>query len=371
VKLQIVERAWRAAWMHGITRALPGARTEQPPAWDSGEWRVLFLRYERIGDLIMSTGVIRVIAQSQPTIKVDVLANPTALPVLENNPYVRQALTLNRSSVRSYQQTLRRVRAGGYHVVVDGRLNNPPIFTSTPLIMLASRAQYRVGVGGGGNDLVYNVRVPPYDRNTHYVDGSKTLGLPFGVDIDTVDWQPEIFLADAELGQAENSWNGAAGLLPSGQGKRLLVNLSASEPKRRWPDGKFSAVIRSIRANNPEMPIAVMGLPSEWESVEKVAASAAALPVSTPRLRDAFALVGTADLVFTPDTSISHAASAFRKPSLVLLKREHRPYAPYNTPGRLVLWHENEMAELPYERVVAELSALVAQYGSGNHTAEK
>lgn len=365
--LQGVERAWRSVWMRGIARALPGGRTETAPNWDSREWRVLFLRYERIGDLIMSTGVIRVLAQSQPTITIDVLANPTALPVLENNPHVRRTIGLNRSSARSYQQTLSSVRAGNYDVVVDGRLNNPPIFTSTPLIMLAAGARYRLGVGGGNNDLIYNVRVPPYDRNTHYVDGSKPLGIPFGVDTASVDWQPEIFLSPTETAWADDHWRQAASVANGATGKRLLVNLSASEPKRRWPDGKFAAVLRHIRASYPQLPVIVIGLPGEWESVSAVAGSAGALPVPTPRLRDALALVGRSDLVFTPDTSISHAASAFRKPSLVLLKREHRPYAPYNTPGRLVLWKESEIAELPYERVIEEMNSVIAQYGAGTH----
>lgn len=365
MKLQRIERVWRTAWMRAIARALPGKRIESAPDWDGREWRVLFLRYERIGDLIMSTGVIRAIAQSQPTIKVDVLANPTALPVLDNNPYVNRALALNRSSLRSYQQTMRRVRAGRYDVVVDGRLNNPPIFTSTPLIMLASRARYRIGVSGGSNDLIYNVRATPYDRNTHYVEGSKELGLPFGIVPASVDWQPELFLSSTEISSADNHWRSAAGFAGAGGGKRLLVNLSASEPKRRWPDGKFTAVLRKVRASYPEMPIVVIGLPKEWESVSAVAGNAGALAVPTPRLRDALALVGRSDIVFTPDTSISHAASAFRKPSLVLLKREHRPYAPYNTPGRVLLWNENEIAKLPYERVLGELNNVIAQYGSG------
>jgi len=73
--------------------------------------------------------------------------------------------------------------------------------------------------------------------------------------------------------------------------------------------------------------------------------------------------VGTSDLVFTPDTSISHAASAFRKPSLVLLKREHKPYAPWNTPGEIIAWSEDEIQQLPYERVSEALNRLLANFG--------
>lgn len=354
--------------MRAITSALPGPRTAQPPEWDSGEFRVLFLRYERIGDLIMSTGVIRVIAQSHPTIRVDVLANPSAVPVLDNNPHVRRVIALDRRSMRSYRKTIAQVRSGGYQVVVDGRLNNPQVFTSTPLLMLASKALYRIGVSGGRNDRVYNVRAAAYDRSTHYVEGSMALGVPFGVDVESVDWQPEIFLTEAERARGNEYWRQAGVGGGGSAGRRLLVNLSASEQKRRWPDGKFSAVLRNVRANYPELAIAVMGLPTEWERVEKVASSVDAVAVPTPGLRDALGLVGTCDLAFTPDTSISHAASAFRIPSLVLLKREHRPYAPYRTPGRIILWSENEIAELPHERVSEELNSLIAQFGMGSRT---
>ena len=88
-----------------------------------------------------------------------------------------------------------------------------------------------------------------------------------------------------------------------------------------------------------------------------------ALPVETPHLRDAFALIGTSDMVFTPDTSISHAASAFRKPSLVLLKREHKPYAPWNTPGEIIAWSEEQIYQLPHERVSQALDRLLTAFG--------
>src|SRR4029079_114681 len=121
--------------------------------------------------------------------------------------------------------------------------------------------------------------------------------------------------------------------------------------------------LQSARARAPQMPMVVIGLPAEWGSVSHVANETSALAVKTPRLRDALALVGTADLVFTPDTSISHAASAFRKPSLVLLKREHRPYAPWNTPGEIIPWHETQIHQLPHERVSELLDKLLADYG--------
>jgi ADP-heptose:LPS heptosyltransferase len=363
-----IEIAWRAVWMRLLGWMLPGPRETTLPPPSNSQYRVLFIRYERIGDMIMATSLIRAIAKSLPSGKVDVLATPTTAPVLEGNPYVGNVLTLERRSFRSYMDTMKRVRRERYTVMVDGRINNPKIFTSTPLLMYAGNARFRVGAGGDKRPKIYNVSVPEWNRVTHYIEGSKHLAVPFGVKPEEVDWQPEIFLSDEERGGAEDRWKEARALLgshstPTGITKCLLVNLSASEPKRRWPDGKFIATLQGARARAPQMPMIVIGLPSEWSSVQQVAHAVKALPVATPKLRDAFALVGTADLVFTPDTSISHAASAFRKPSLVLLKREHRPYAPYNTPGEVLAWNESEIQQLPHERVSDALEKLLTNHG--------
>ena len=357
--LKQVERAWRSSWMRAIGRALPGPRDVGSATFDARQLRTLFVRYERIGDMIMATGLIRVLANASSSRKVDVVANPATKPVLEGNPHVGRVFVLDRGSWKSYVRVMRELRAQHYDVIVDGRINNPRVFTSTPMLMLAARAPYRVGVGGGNNDLIYNVPVHGYDRSTPYIEGSKSLSLPFRVDPSTVDWQPEIFLSDAERSTAEAHW------VEAGEtGQRLLVNLSASEEKRRWPDERFVGVLQRVRAREPRLSIIVIGLPKEWDRVRAVAEQVSAVAVPTPRLRDALALVGTSDMVFTPDTSISHAASAFRKPAVVLLKREHHPYAPYNIPGENVFWDGDQILGLSVEGVAAAVERLVDRYGS-------
>ena len=352
--------------MRVLGRMLPGAKETALPSPTNSDYRVLFIRYERIGDMIMATSLIRNIAMALPGGKIDVLATPTTAPVLEGNPYVGNVLLLERKSMRSYLDLMKRLRRERYTVMVDGRINNPPIFTSTPLLMYAGQARFRVGAQGESKPRIYNVSVPEWNRVNHYIEGSKHLAVPFGVKPESVDWQPEIFLSAEEQTRAEEWWKEARALVGGDDPiplKRLLVNLSASEPKRRWPDGKFIATLKSARERAPNMPIIVIGLPAEWESVQKVASAVRALPIRTPQLRDAFALVGSADLVFTPDTSISHAASAFRKPSLVLLKREHKPYAPWNTPGEIIAWNEAEISQMPHERVAKALVKLLADFG--------
>ena len=160
-----IEKAWRYAWMRAIASQLPGPRTTSLPA---RPLKVLFLRYERIGDMILSSGVIRILSQVSTEKKIDVVGTDLSLAVLENNHYVGKTFVHDRKSWRSYARLAPALRAEKYDVIVDGRINNPQIFTSTPLLMLAAAAPYRVGASSGKSDVVYNVRVKPFDRVTNF-----------------------------------------------------------------------------------------------------------------------------------------------------------------------------------------------------------
>jgi ADP-heptose:LPS heptosyltransferase len=362
--------------MRTIAAMLPGQKRATLTHAKDAPLKVLFLRFERIGDMIMATSIIRVLATSSPGISLDVVSAPNTRSVLDNNPHVRKVFTLDRGSWHNYRTLGRQLAAERYDVIVDGRLNNPPIFTSTPLLMWRAGARLRVGVGGGNNDLIYNVRAKIYDRRTHYIRGSQALAEPFGVDPLALDWRPEIFLTGVERDSANAVWRraearvaSAAGTAGTGRGSeiRFLVNLSASEQKRRWSDEHFIEVLRTVRDVHPALPVVVMGLPAQWDSVRRVAESIGAEAAPTPALRDALAIVGTSDRVLTPDTSISHAASAFNKPVVVLLRRDCDPYAPWDVPGELVFWDGDTVDGLKTETVVPAVLRLLGTNG-GNRS---
>jgi ADP-heptose:LPS heptosyltransferase len=223
--------------------------------------------------------------------------------------------------------------------------------------MLASGAPHRIGVGGRSNDSVFTLRVRPAERGAHHIEHNATLARAFGVDPADLDWRPTIYLSSAERERAEQLWgDGDEPRTREGRPPRLLVNVSASRQRRHWPDEHYVAVLRHVREREPNMRVRVIGAPADAERVRRIALDGHADPVMTPRLRDALALVASADLIFTPDTSISHAASAFRTASVVMLPRDlERLFAPYRLPGRVVLSDGRTLDSLPPERVIAAL----------------
>ena len=149
--LKRLERAWRGLWIRVLTRLMRrGAAAPAAPDWRARPHRVLFLRHDRIGDMILSTGLLRVITESRSTIALDVLASPTNAPVVRADPHVRSVIVFDRANPWRYPTLVRRLRRARYDAVIDCM----PVARSltTLLLMLASGARHRIGVAGRGVD---------------------------------------------------------------------------------------------------------------------------------------------------------------------------------------------------------------------------
>jgi ADP-heptose:LPS heptosyltransferase len=207
--------------------------------------------------------------------------------------------------------------------------------------------------------------VGPVDPTVHHIEQMAMLATPFGVNGSAIDLRPTLTVSAAEREQAERSWRQLDGSATGGRsGMRLLVNIAAAEARREWPDDRLIAVLRHLAAQAPDVRpliVAPPGAATRAASVARASGAAAA----TPGLRQAWALVATADLVFTPDTSLSHAASALRKPAIVLLYRGHEHLAPYGVAGRNVFGEGGTLASISVERVTTAFDEVLAELRAG------
>lgn len=355
--LKELERAWKRVVFRALGALLPGRRASAVPRWDARRYRVLYLRYDRIGDMIMATPLIRAIARSHPTIELDVLASPANRVVLAGNPHVRRVLVFDRKRIASFARTARALRHERYDAVIDGMVLQPSV--TMLLLMLATRARYRIGIGGRANDFIYTLPVPPAPPNAHQIVQSAVTATPFGVTVKGTSWRPELFVDSDERARAEQTWRAAGDGRP-----RILVNIAAREPRRRWPAERIIAAVRATRDVAPQSTVLVMAPPAELYDAERIARESGAR-AGVPGLRDAIALVATADIVFTPDTSIAHAASAFAKPSVVTMVGGSAIFEPYETPGRFVYSPGPTLDTLEAGPVIEALASVVEEVAAG------
>jgi ADP-heptose:LPS heptosyltransferase len=190
------------------------------------------------------------------------------------------------------------------------------------------------------------------------VEGSAALATPFGVDLATADLRPEIFLTDAEREAADWEWSSVAERLTT-YGERWLINISAGTSIRRWPNERWVALIAHLRQRQPADTVAVIGSARDWPSVCDVAYASGAVAVRTERLRAALALIGTSTRVVTADTSITHAASAFCVPTVVLIQQGLSQWLPWRTPHRAAYWSGATIASLSIADACEALDGLL------------
>jgi ADP-heptose:LPS heptosyltransferase len=349
MRLKSLERWWRRLWIRILVRLMRRPSDGERPAWGAGRHRVLFLRHDRAGDMIVSTGVMRAIARSHPTIEMDVLASPANAAILAGATYVHDVIVFDRKRVARYGATFIRLRRARYDAVIDCMVTAPSV--TTLLLILASGARFRIGIAGRGNDAAFNITVPPDERaNAHMVDLLSALAEAFEVQGDAVERRPTLEVTDAERARALQAWGA------DDEARRVLVNISAGSSERVWPESSYASLIERVHARDAKAVVRVIAAPNEQERAHAIAEQSGALVIQTPSIRDAFALVATADLVVTPDTSITHAASAFRTPSVVLfVKGKAERWGLYDTPGTNVEHTEGTLATLPVDRVLAAL----------------
>jgi len=357
MRLKRLELWWRGLWIRILVQLMRRpSPNDAGPEWGARPFRVLFLRHDRAGDMVVSTGVMRAIARSHATITLDVLASPANAPIIAGVDYVDRVIAFDKKKLTSYAPTALRLRRARYDAVVDCMVTAPSV--TTLLLVLASGARYRVGISGRGNDAAFNITVPPERRAApHMVDLIAALAGAFGVTLSRADRHPILTITPEELARAESAW----GPRPVLGGQRALINISAGTLERRWADDRYIAVMRHLQDRQSGTVLRVISAPNEEARGREIAAKGGGSYAATPGIRDAFALVATADFVLTPDTSIAHAASAFRVPTVgIYVRGKAERWGLYGTEGETVEHTEPTFDTLEASRVCDAVDRVLA-----------
>ena len=353
--LPSIEAAVRTLFSHTIVRLFGGARELPIPDWRARPYRILFIRDDGVGDLMVSIEIIRAIKESSPTFTMDLLCSPSNAPFGRSLPFINEVIVHKRGLFLAAWPTWRALRARRYDVAIDGRVAIANVNKQTQALLLSTRAPWRIGIAGRRNDRVYSVpvRLPAI---THYIDAIVALGQPFGIRGDSRDWRAKLVLPDAERAAAEQTWAGVGAGRP-----RVLVNLYSASADRQWPVAQFGEFLLGLRARLPGAAIVLPTMPGGDTETDRVAgpARATAVPLS---LAQVTAVTATADLVVSPDTAITVIASAFHVPILALMRKGTGQWEPYRMTGRVAFSDDpRSLRDLPTARVLAALDAIIAE----------
>lgn len=358
MRLPSPEAGIRSAFSWALVRLLGGPSRVPAPDWRVRPYRILFIRDDGIGDLMVTMELLRAIKESAPALTLDLLCSPTNAAFGRTLPFVNEVIVHERGFLLSAWPTWRRLRRNRYDAVIDGRAAIGNVNKQTTMLMLATGAPVRIGLGGRRNDRVYSlpVRLPEI---RHWIDAYIALGQPFGIQPDSRDWRAQLVLPDADRAEAERTWMSLASRRP-----RVLVNPLSASADRQWPLERFGPVIAHVRSRLPHAAIVVPTMPGGDAAMERIggSAGAAVMPLT---LSQVTAVTATADLVISPDTSITVIASAFHVPVLALMRKNTEQWVPYRNDGRVAFSDDpRSLGGLPVERVIAAADAIIADLGA-------
>ncbi|MDD1679317.1 MAG: glycosyltransferase family 9 protein, partial [Methanomicrobiales archaeon] len=138
--------------------------------------RILLIKLRAVGDVILSTIVLKNLRTAFPDAQIDFLTERPSRDIVRGNPLLNETLVFDRGETGSLGLVVQ-VRRRAYDLVID-LFGNP----RSALITRLSGARYRVGFRFRGRTYAYNIIVEPrggFVHNTQFnLDALEAIGVP-------------------------------------------------------------------------------------------------------------------------------------------------------------------------------------------------
>lgn len=254
--------------------------------------KALFVSSTRIGDCVISSGVLREIARRLPGVAITVACGPLAAPLFRSAPHVERVIVMAKRPADLHWLDLWRATIGRrWDLVVDVRASG------LAWLLLARRR------------IVYSRKVER-PRSPRVLNITRMMGAERPL-------EPELFLDDAAREAAD-------ALIGEDRRPILAVAPVSAGPERTWPLDRFATLLERLRAR-PEFSgwrVMVAGGPADREPCAPVLAAAGEGAIDALGRLDilaAGAAMARAAMFVGNDSGLAHIAAAAGTPTLALV----------------------------------------------------
>ncbi|HJQ10196.1 MAG TPA: glycosyltransferase family 9 protein [Gemmatimonadaceae bacterium] len=305
----------------------------RPPSARSGEPRsFLVVEPWGIGDVVLSTSLLRALRTNYPAARISLLAKRYAKDLLAHSGLVDNIvcfdfpwtafegkLTPSKYVPKQFQKLISQLRSLDIDVSFDARRD-----IRSNLITYFSGARRRIGYDfGGGAHLLTDV-LPSGNQNEHKVTDWLALLEPLGAE--RRDFAPTLTVTEAEKANARRR----LAILGLSQEKPILaVHPGARQAVRRWNPQRFAT---SIDALVEERGVQILVFEEEEGDSSGISPRHWVRRVKGD-LRGFMALVSQVDLLLCSDSGPMHIATALGTPVTALFGPQRREW--YGPRGEL------------------------------------
>ena len=295
---------------------------------------ILFFRYDRIGDMVITTPVFRELKLALPHLKITVLASKVNAGVLLNNPYVDQIIINHKNNFFIDLPSLLKLRQQKFdvciefdHSVVAHAIIRLKIINPKKVISIRKDGRY----GVDGNELsLYDVYVEKL-KNGHFRDIWLEVLKPFDVTPKSNEY--DLFMTSKLKNQAQN-------FIKKYSSKNLIgINLMGTVVGKKIKFSELYQICQELYHQNNNIQVVILSSPENFNStshkVRMMGLDYVQMSYKTDTILAAAAIISLLDLIITPDTSIAHIASAFNKPIVTIHEDNQDSYFLFSPTSKL------------------------------------
>jgi len=301
--------------------------------------KILIIRPRFLGDLILATGLPKIIRQRYPQAQVWFLAETTYQEVLQHHPEIGGVLSFDRSRKSNpfyLLKFLNSLRGHRFDAILD--LFNTP---RTARMAYFSGASIRVGYDRRGRAWAYTELAKPTSQpfpsgrrsvTEAYLDQVKALGC-----VTNGSYQTSLFVTEEEKAYVRKLFDRAG--LKAGE-KVAVLTPGATWPAKRWPLERFIELGHLLRTAGVR-PLYIFG-PKDTDLIPEFEGNMGKdwIYINQPSLRGLLAFIQGADVLVANDAGPMHVGPAVGTPTLGIFgPGEPEIWFPYAAPHE-VAYHE-------------------------------
>jgi heptosyltransferase-3 len=291
--------------------------------------RILISRLKFIGDIVLTTPLLRSVRESFPGAHIAYLGERAGVSLLEGNPHLNEIIPFDfsRPGVTEQVRVAMLLRRRTFDLALD-LFGNP----RSALLTFLSGAPVRVGPDRKGRGRLYTIRVRDDGRPKSAVEFHNQYLRAAGIHPTAV--KPEIFLSDDEREGGRRELAALLGVAVHELERTPVIGIhpGASWPAKKWFVERFSELALRVRTQLGAFVVLTAG-PKDGQTIEGMrACSLQALPVlAAPPLRLLAAVVAACAVYVSNDAGPMHIAAAVGTPTIGLFgPGEEEIWFPYD-----------------------------------------
>jgi lipopolysaccharide heptosyltransferase II len=266
--------------------------------------RILLSRLRFVGDIVLTTPVIRSVRAACPEARIAYLGDCHAVSLLQGNPHLNEIIPYDFSRPAALEQA--RVawllRRRGFDLAID-MFNNP----RSALLTYATGARVRVGLERRGRGMLYTLRVRDDGRPKTPVEFHGQFLLAAGISPSAA--ATELFLAPDERASIQ-------ALLPEGTAPLIGIHPGATWPAKRWPAERFADLADRLAGSGYR--VVITAGPGESDVIRRLLNASGSAPHVLPLvpLRALAAAISRCSVFVSNDAGPMHIAAALGVPTV-------------------------------------------------------